>query len=915
MSNFITNSTDSENVQTRLQHIIPISKELKFLVGFFYFSGWQEIYTYLEANTEINLKILVGLNVDKHISGSLIEVEKLDVADFDKSREEVFTDFMTSLKTALNSSDMDNETFHKQFGFFCKLIENKRLEIKKTQKPNHAKIYLFVYSAAKAQETRKKGQTITGSSNLTKAGLQGQEEFNVEITDYGFEEAKRYFDQRWETADSITELEKDRNLLLKFLKNQTQAALITPFEAYAYILKMYLDVNKIERDDNSLDKILDKIGFEKYAYQKDAVYQALHILKQHNGVVLADVVGLGKSVIASMIARKLGKRGLILCPPGLIGVKNQNTGWYEYVNRFELNCEIQSTGQVEAIAEGMKNEYFDYDFIIVDEAHRFRNEDTKMYDFLDKICRGKQVILLTATPFNNSPADIYSLLKLFIIPAKSSLTIESDLENLFTSFNSQFKKLSTILKDFQAKESHKKKRAERLYKELFGTKPPIDILLVKNRVKQIANQIKDTIRDVTIRRNRLDLKQDITYQKEITNLSEVEDPKEIFYELNTAQSIFYDQVIHAYFGENGQFTGAIYRPNEYEKPQKDEDKKNEEENRVYQQQQNLYNFMRRLLVKRFESSFGAFDESIKRFLKVHKMVKLFIEKSNKYILDRKVIESIYDQEAETENFTTDAIEKALQDFEENAKNKTTPKHTTIYDVDNFKYKKAFLANIQKDIELFERIHHQIKEFDLIENDPKRRKIVETVKEILKKNTAQNNSEPKRKVILFTEYTDTVRHLEAFFSKEFGGRVLFCDGNLSKEKHRLLNANFNAKYKTKEGKQEDDFDVLITSDKLSEGFNLNRAGLIINYDIPWNPTRVIQRVGRINRIGTKVFEHLYIYNFFPTEQGADIVKSREIAAQKMFLIHNALGEDAKIFDTQEEPSASGLFEKNRKARSK
>lgn len=120
----------------------------------------------------------------------------------------------------------------------------------------------------------------------------------------------------------------------------------------------------------------------------------------------------------------------------------------------------------------------------------------------------------------------------------------------------------------------------------------------------------------------------------------------------------------------------------------------------------------------------------------------------------------------------------------------------------------------------------------------------------------------------------------------------------------MDANFNAKYPV----QQDDYDVLITSDKLSEGVNLNRAGLIINYDIPWNPTRVIQRVGRINRIGTKVFDSLYINNFFPTEQGASQVKIREIAEQKMFLIHNALGEDAKMFDVDEEPTASGLFKK-------
>jgi superfamily II DNA or RNA helicase len=889
-------------MQTRLEKLIPISQELKFLVGFFYFSGWQEIYNHLEANTEINLKILVGLSVDKTLSGTLVEIENFQES---QSREEVFSDFIKSLGKALNHSDMDTEIFHNQFDFFIKLIEKGRLEIRKTQKPNHAKIYLFAYNTAKADETEKKGQLITGSSNLTKAGLQHQEEFNVEIKDYGFEEAEKYFDERWETADSITAIEKDRNLLIQFLKNQTQAALVTPFEAYVYILKTYLDLNEIKKVDDYLDRLLLDAGFQNYSYQKDAVGQALHVIEQHNGVIIADVVGLGKSVIASLIAKQLRKRGLILCPPALIGNAGQKTGWHEYKSVFELyDWDIESVGKVEEIAKTIEDQ--NYDVIIVDEAHRFRNQDTAMYEALATICKGKQVILLTATPFNNSPADIFSLLKLFVVPAKSSLSIESDLEQLFKSYEYRFKRLSDILKDYNSENNKKRERAEKIYKDIFKKSPPIDVYLVRSEVKFIAAQIKDTIKDVTIRRNRIDLKQDVTYKKEITNLSEVEDPKEIFYELSEKQSTFYDKVIHTYFGENGQFTGAIYRPSQYENEQKEEDKKTEEENRIFQQQNNLYGFMRRLLVKRFESSFGSFEKSIERFLKVNKMVKSFIQHSNKYILDRKVIEGIYNDEDEKDDFILEEIEKALTEFEKNAQNKTSPKHTTIYEVNNFKFKTKFLEDIENDIVLFETITQEILDLDLIQNDPKRKKIVETIKEVLKSNKDTNL--PKRKVILFTEYTDTVRHLEDYFSNQFEGRVLFCDGSLSKKTQLELNTNFNAKYKNKEGKQEDNFDVLVTSDKLSEGFNLNRAGLIINYDIPWNPTRVIQRVGRINRIGTKVFDVLHIYNFFPTLQGASIVKSREIAAQKMFLIHNALGEDAKIFDASEEPSASSLFSK-------
>ena len=163
-------------------------------------------------------------------------------------------------------------------------------------------------------------------------------------------------------------------------------------------------------------------------------------------------------------------------------------------------------------------------------------------------------------------------------------------------------------------------------------------------------------------------------------------------------------------------------------------------------------------------------------------------------------------------------------------------------------------------------------------------------------------EPKRKIIIFSEYLDTVKYLEAILRKHYGERILVIAGDLSAQKISQINKNFDAAY----SEQNDDFDILLASDKISEGFNLNRAGLVINYDIPWNPVRVIQRVGRINRISRKVFNDLYIVNFFPTERGAELVKSREIASNKMFLIHSTLGEDAKIFDIDEEPTPSGLF---------
>ena len=403
-NNFITNNSEHSTLKKRLEKLISASQELKFLVGFFYFSGWQEIYKSLQENESVKLKVLVGLQVDKYFNNAIEHA----VGDQNLSNEEYFSRFMSSLGYAINNSEMDNEVFFNQVEFFVRLLEEDRLIIRKTLNPNHAKLYIFHLEDQYKDIFNIKGEFITGSSNLTKAGLHVQEEFNVEIKDYGFDTANKYFDDLWDKSIPITEAPNGKNIITDFIRNKSQASYITPFEAYSLILKTYIDLQDAKKINDSVIRLLDENGFEKYKYQLDAVNQALNVIDTYNGVIIADVVGLGKSVIASLIANQLGKRGLILCPPGLIGNKIDNTGWWGYWNKFKLyNWDIESSGNIEAVAESISENNLEYEVIIVDEAHRFRNQDTAAYEALMDICRGKQVILLTATPFNNSPADIF----------------------------------------------------------------------------------------------------------------------------------------------------------------------------------------------------------------------------------------------------------------------------------------------------------------------------------------------------------------------------------------------------------------------------------------------------------------------------------------------------------------------------
>jgi len=891
MNNFITNSS-TKKLKARLLELLPKSKELKFLVGFFYFSGLRELYEGLKDNPNTILKILVGLNVDRTNYGLIEYGDSID----SRSDNDKIYNFFQSIRNSINTENFDQKEFYEQVRFFIELIKNGRLIIRKTYQPNHAKLYIF---KLEEQQVGRNTLFITGSSNLTSSGLSLQNEFNVEISDYGFEDAEAYFDNLWESAVRITEDDVIRNKLVNLLEKETLIKEITPFEAYAYVLKTYLDAFEGKTTSQMLKDILTKNGYKIYNYQLDAVSQALSIIEQNNGVIIADVVGLGKTIIACAVAFELKKRGIVIAPPGLIGDKGKKSGWRKYLEDFNLaslGWEAYSLGDLESVLE-LTSKVKDIEVVIIDEAHRFRNQDTKSYELLKNICRDKIVILLTATPFNNRPSDIFSLLKLFIVPKKSNISLSDDLEGEFTIFKNTFDKLAYIKRYYNSQDPKKRSRAVNFYKSIFG-KDKVNLQDVKVLSKFLAREIRDVIEPVIIRRNRLDLQQNPYYKDEIKELSKVKDPEEWFFELTKEQSDFYDEVINKYFGgsENSDgFKGAIYKPFVYEKGRIDIEELDltKEENFQYQRQANLYDFMRRLLVKRFESSFGAFEQSLKNFEEITDTVLKFINKTGKYILDRSLLEKIYDKDI-------DEIEECLKEYAETIREGRYPKDHRVYEIEKFKEKDKFLEDIKSDLSLFRKLINRLQKLHLTHNDPKVRCLVTKLKEII--NSNPRKGEPKRKVVIFSEYLDTVKYLAPILNEKFNKRVLVVEGDLSSTKIKEIYENFDASYKD----QKDDYDILLSTDKISEGFNLNRAGIVINYDIPWNPVRVIQRVGRVNRISKKVFDEIYIVNFFPTEKGADIVKSRDIASSKMFLIHNTLGEDSKIFDIDEEPSPSELY---------
>jgi len=925
----ITNLNEEQSLLKRLDHLIAESEEMRVLVGFFYFWGVGALHSGLTANKEFKLKILVGLEAEDK-AGKIVEFAGNDGPE--TTDEERRKDFLESLRSVMRGKAIDTATYYERVALFIELVQSGQVEIRKTRDPNHAKLYHFSLRKELAKTLDRKYCWITGSSNMTRPGLAEQHELNVQMLDFGGEESKQFFDALWKTSVPLTDDPETKKKIIELVGgDESILADVTPFEAYALVLKSYLEHRETLDKTPSIQRILaepvDENNDSKYrvlSFQIDAVNQALSILKEYHGVIIADVVGLGKSVVGSVLGRLTGKRGLVIAPPGLVGDQNTGTGWYGYLEDFNLNdWRAVSRGKMEEVLE-LVNRQKDFEVVVVDEAHYFRNQDSEDYHYLSQICRGKQVVLMTATPYSNRPSDMLALLKLFSPARQSLLTPDGNLEALFRVYQAQYSRIDYVLKNLE-----KPDRADKVESRLRKLGITLEVRPgnyekirreVKALCKKLAQEIRLVVEPVMIRRNRLDLRGDPDYAEEIgKHLPTMHDPIEQFYELSPEQSAFYDRVISEYFGEESEFCGAIYQPGSYMPAATEEDDGDEDGDpnvrvQANTQQLNMYKFIRRLLVRRFESSFGAFAKTLDNLIRVHKNVKRLAIPAplgkGIIVLDRGLMEKLL----EMENASEDEVNEILQKLEElydpegdHSRRRNLQVYRVSEDFDD-QGRMRFNADIQADINLLERVKKEVEQLDLVANDPKAARLIEEIRQVISGKHPELESrknEPSRKVIVFTEFGDTVDHLKTYLDREFPNQVMTVR-SLSKDRAKSIRRNFDGS--CNEGLQQDQFDVLLATDKMSEGFNLNRAGLVINYDIPWNPTRVIQRVGRINRIGTKVFEDLYLFNFFPTEQGQDQHNVRQIATNKMFMIHTSIGEDARIFDVDEEPTPAGLFEK-------
>jgi superfamily II DNA/RNA helicase len=630
---------------------------------------------------------------------------------------------------------------------------------------------------------------------------------------------------------------------------------------------------RVDYDPYNIDLLLPP-KYIRLKYQSDAANQGYAIMMKHNGFVLADVVGLGKTIIACMIIKKFiyengtHTKVLVVVPPAI------EDSWRRTVKDFELDNHFTfiTLGSLHKILD--RNNYSypnpeEIDLIAVDESHKFRNDYTEMYLALQEICKmprsraaengdsRKKVILISATPLNNRPQDIENQLYLFQDRRNSTLENIQNLQEYFKPINEQYKKLA-----YEKKLNIKKLKA--LFQKLRD----------------------DVVEPLVIRRTRTDIESNKEYLEDLEvqgiKFPKVGDPIALYYELDGKLSeLFFDTVsLITNLDEEGNKIDGLgyYRYRAIEFLSKEEDKKMY--GNVESISGRLSAIMKTLLVKRLESSFYAFTQSLLRFQKAIDNMLAMFDDNRVFIAPDLDINKLLE-----EGLSYDEIEAKIN--EKGGNNKEYKKDA---------FDKKFIALLKQDKE---KVDDLIERWSKVKKDPK---LIEFAKQILEEFFKPNQN-ISGKLIIFSESKETAEELTVKLSKITKKKVLTVSAENRKYVENTIRDNFDANLE--EDKWQTEYDIIITTEVLAEGINLHRSNVIVNYDVPWNSTRLMQRIGRVNRIGSRA-DRIYVYNYYPSAHGDAQIHLVNNALRKLQAFHTAFGEDNKVFSILEEKGEGALF---------
>ncbi|MEM4326043.1 MAG: helicase-related protein [Candidatus Pacearchaeota archaeon] len=793
-----------------LNQLINKNSSVYIATGYFNLGGFALIKDKLKIAKEV--KILIGKEPESIISPE--QLESLIKSDIEEKSDE--EDVINLVKE------------------FLSFIEKENVEIRIYKDGSfHGKFYVIDGGIPTIGSI-----AIVGSSNFTYAGLTGNTEYNsvIKQSDSVNGHKKKFL----EIFNKRTEDYKP--YLLSLLSRFTDK--YSPHDIYIKILYSYFEDKLLESpNDNPSPIILAD-------FQRDGYISALRSLEKYGGVILSDSVGLGKTYLGLRIlddfAYRLRQKALIICPAQI-----KDTIWEPKLKEFGIRADVISQ---EKISRDFDTDKFkDYDLILVDESHNFRNSNTKRWKNLFQIIvegkNTKKIVLLTATPVNNNIFDLYNQLR-FITKDNDEFFKSAGINSLWGYFlKAHFDRetLYDLLEEIVVRRSRqfiKKYYPNAVIDDHHIKFPDRELHTIKYHLTEVYAGIYkycvEAIESLTLVSYNLD-----EFRKEIFN-----------------QKLQEFEKIKKYFKEKGW-----------------DDKDIQKLLMQIGRSKALIEILKILLLKRLESSIEAFKISISNLLHFQKKFLETIKEGK--ILDRETYRNFF---LSQENDEEDRQTVELKDIDPNE-----------YEIDEI------IKRTEEDIKILENILDRLNITP--DKDVKLQKLVETLAELKNK-----------KVVIFGYFKDTMRYIYNYISKDkvlnhLGipkKKIDIIDSEINPEKRRETIERFSPiSNGRKDLSGDEEIQILFSTDVLSEGQNLQDADTIINYDLPWNPVKIVQRIGRLDRIGSP-YDVIHVYNFFPEDELESLLRLLQRLYEKLDTINRSIGLDSSVLGETPNPKDFGYI---------
>lgn len=738
-----------------------------------------------------------------------------------------------------------------------------------------------------------------GSSNFTRPGLIQNIELNSFITDAAhIEKLRDWYDARWEEASEVKEE------LLRTIQRHLME--YPPFTVYAKALHAYFQGREKPADDwEENESVIYRMLSQ---YQKDGYHAALQIADTWQGALVCDGVGSGKTYIGLMLLERYlmeNKRVLLITPKSVAEsvwsneVDRQLSRKYDLLLQEHFKIKLHTDFSRQGGINEKERRYFrEYtDVIIIDEAHHFRNPSSNRGRLLMELARNKKLYLLTATPINNSIYDIYHLINYFGQNRKDHFA-----KTGIHDFRGHFRSIEKDLEDEGAEITEKVEEKDFLRQ---------DPVLKQVLIQRSRRYIKDAEQASGI---------DILFPKRVIKPT-------VNYSLRRVYRTLYNDLQRAFDREDPFLNLAIYNTVKYH---------NAPEKQRQQREKQVVGLIRTLVLKRLESSWRAFEVTVENLLlKMADWLETYAPErfqtwkgTNRRwwsVVQEHIQERLEKDDTSEEKFTLQERSKAYETLQGRVASMPYEEENdlaSVEDEDDFipedhdleKLLKAVVDDMDFLTGLLSRIYRHFYSDQLVnEPDTAQDDKLQQLFKLLKRH-------PTDKLLIFSEFCDTARYLYSQLRRAGFRDIEQIDSQRKVNREEAIQ-RFSPCYNGKFPEEVQPIQILITTDVLAEGLNLQDASIIINYDLHWNPVRLMQRIGRLDRrLDPKIearlnrtYPTVHVWNFLPPAELDDILKLRKRVDGKILRISRTLGIEGKFVSPDDDNETLRLFNESYEGR--